>query len=149
VLLSVALVFDSVWSAGMILLSLPLAFTGVVAAFWISGATFTREAAVGVILVIGLSVNQAILLVDALLIARRRIGALSRRAVLRAARERAPMIVLVSTTALASLIPLSLGTDTSSLFGSMALATAGGTVAGLLGVVMVMPTLVAVAEARD
>lgn len=149
VLLSVALVFDSVWSAGMILLSLPLALTGVVAAFWLSGATFTREAAVGVILVIGLSVNQAILLVDALLSVRRRTGVLSRRAVPRAARERAPMIVLVSATALASLIPLSLGTDTSSLFGSMALATAGGTVAGLLGVLVVMPALVMVSAGRD
>ena len=64
---SVALVFDSVWGAAQVFLSLPLAIGGVVAAFWLLKTAFTREAAVGVILVIGLAVNQAILLADAAL----------------------------------------------------------------------------------
>jgi len=74
VLLSVAIVFDSVWAAAMVFLSLPVALGGVVAAFWIAQAAFTREAAVGVILVVGLAVHQAILMIDAAL-ARRRRGA--------------------------------------------------------------------------
>src|SRR5690606_20351130 len=57
VLLAVALVFDSVWATAMVFLSLPMAIGGVVAAFWITGTAFTREAAVGVILVVGLAVN--------------------------------------------------------------------------------------------
>jgi HAE1 family hydrophobic/amphiphilic exporter-1 len=141
VVLSVALVFDSVWAAGVVLLSLPLALTGVVAVFWATGTAFTREAAVGVILVIGLSVNQAILLVDAALRTRRRRGVLPATAVLRAALDRVGMIVLVTGTALASLAPLSLGTDADSLFGGIALATAGGTVAGTLGVLLLLPAI--------
>ena len=42
-----------------------------IAAFWAAKAGFTREAAVGVILVVGLAVNQAILLIDAALERRR------------------------------------------------------------------------------
>ena len=61
--------------------------------------------------------------------------------VLRAALDRAGMIVIVTLAAMASLIPLSVGTDATRLFGAIALATAGGTVAGTLGVMFVMPAL--------
>src|SRR5690606_17884175 len=74
VLLAVALVFDSWWAAAMVFVSLPMALGGVVGAFWATGSAFTREAAVGVILVVGLAVNQSILLIDAVLIAKRRHG---------------------------------------------------------------------------
>ncbi|HEX5004985.1 MAG TPA: efflux RND transporter permease subunit, partial [Gemmatimonadales bacterium] len=63
VVLAVALVFDSVWATLMVSLSLPIAVAGVAAAFWVAGAAFGRVAAVGVILVVGLAVNQALLLV--------------------------------------------------------------------------------------
>lgn len=139
VVLTVALVFDSVWGAIMVLLSLPIALTGVVAAFWATDTAFTREAAVGVILVVGLAVNQAILLVDAALDARRRTGTMRAAAVMRAALDRAGMIVVVTLAALASLAPLSLGTESDSLFGGIALATAGGTIAGTLGVLFLLP----------
>lgn len=149
VILSVALVFDSVWAAAIVFLSLPLALGGVVAAFWVTGAAFTREAAVGVILVVGLAVNQSILLVDAALETRkaRRAGkheklGLSVAEVVAASEDRSAMIVLVTLTTLASLLPLAIGTDSDSLFGAIALATAGGTVAGTLGAMFVVPAMV-------
>jgi multidrug efflux pump subunit AcrB len=147
VVLSVALVFDSVWGSAMVFLSLPLALAGVAAAFWSTKSAFTREAAVGVILVVGLAVNQAILLVDSALetrrqrVARGEKGSLHAGDVLRAALDRAGMIIMVTFAALASLIPLSIGSDATSLFGAIALATAGGTLAGTLAALFVMPLL--------
>lgn len=147
VLLSVAVVFDSVWGAAMVFLSLPVSLGGVMAAFWLFDAAFTREAAVGVILVIGLAVNQAILVVDAALERRRRRGAagfrevLDRGMVVRACLDRSGMVVLVTLTSLASLLPLAIGVPTSSLFGAIALATAGGTVAGTLAALFVLPAM--------
>ena len=161
VILTVAMVFNSVWGAGMVFLSLPLALGGVTAAFWISGASFTREAAVGVILVIGLAVHQSILLVDAAL-ARRggtdartdgrsgvRRGASvpspsvcpSVRLSLYASRDRVGMITLVTLTTLASLLPLAVGTRPDELFGAIALATVGGTIAGTIGALFIVPVL--------
>jgi HAE1 family hydrophobic/amphiphilic exporter-1 len=149
VVLTVALVFDSVWAAAMVFLSLPMALGGVAATFWMTGTAFGREAAVGVILVVGLAVNQAILLVDAAL-GRRREGVptderrrrpIGAAEVVYAARDRAGMIMLVTLTTLASLVPLALGTDADSLFGSIALATAGGTVAGTIGALGVVPAM--------
>jgi multidrug efflux pump subunit AcrB len=151
VLLSVAMVFDSLWGAAMVFVSLPVALGGVVAAFWIAGAPFTREAAVGVILVVGLAVHQAILLVDAALQRRRQVGREESRdrilhrltplRTVRAAVDRAGMIVLVTLASLASLIPLAVGLDPNSLFGAIALATAGGTLAGTLGAMVVLPVV--------
>ena len=132
------------------------------AAFWWTGAAFTREAAVGVILVVGLAVNQCVLLVDAALERRLRRAAgsehedgagntsgeatrprgLSGADVLRSALDRSGMIVLITLTTMASLIPLAVGTSATTLFGAIALATAGGTVAGTIGALFVLPALV-------
>ncbi len=157
VILSVALIFYSAWAAAMVFLSLPLALAGVGGIFWITKSGFTREAAVGVILVVGLAVHQAILLVDAALQRRRAAGqaaalegtapraqvrpsaALSADDVLHAAADRSGMIVLVTLTTLASLMPLAVGTASDSLFGSIALATAGGTIAGTIAALWIVP----------
>lgn len=148
VLLAVAVVFDSAWSAGMVLASLPIALTGVAAAFLLADTPFTREAAVGVIIVVGLAVNQTILLVDAAL-RRRHAGRLGRHAIVRAATERSGMIVIVTATTMASLVPLAWGTNANSLFGAIALATAGGTLAGTIGTMVVMPALFAPLSRRQ
>ncbi len=142
VLLTVAMVFDSASGAGMVFLSLPIALAGVVVAFWATGAAFTREAAVGVILVVGLAVHQAILLVDAVL--RTAGGPGLTRApgrILAAASDRAGMITLITLTTLASLIPLAVGTTADDLFGGIALATAGGTIAGTIGAMFLLPPM--------
>ncbi|HLG06100.1 MAG TPA: efflux RND transporter permease subunit [Gemmatimonadales bacterium] len=149
VLLVVALIFDSAWAAAMVFLSLPLALAGVGGIFWATKTAFNREAAVGVILVVGLAVNQAILLIDAALEKRRSGGPADGRSsrrlsvddVIHAAADRSGMIVLVTLTTLASLIPLAAGTASDSLFGSIALATAGGTIAGTIGALWILPAL--------
>lgn len=146
VILAVALVFDSVWATSIIFLSLPIALGGVILAFWVMKAAFTREAAVGVILVIGLAVHQAILVTDAGLQRRRRNAlrgapGLGRNQALRSALDRAGMVILITLTSMASLIPLAVGTSTQDIFGAIALATAGGTIFGTLGAMFVVPAL--------
>lgn len=142
VVLTVAMVFDSVWGAAMVFLSLPIALSGVIAAFWLTHTAFTREAAVGVILVIGLAVNQSILLVDGVL-QRRPDGsrAVSPSLIVAACRDRVGMIVLITLTTLASPLPLAVGTQASDLFGGIALALVGGTIAGTLGAMFLVPPL--------
>jgi HAE1 family hydrophobic/amphiphilic exporter-1 len=147
VILAVALVFDSIWATSIIFLSLPIALGGVILAFWVMKAAFTREAAVGVILVIGLAVHQAILVTDAGLHRRRarasragKIG-LGRSEALRSALDRAGMVILITLTSMASLIPLAVGTSTQDIFGAIALATAGGTIFGTLGAMFIVPAL--------
>jgi multidrug efflux pump subunit AcrB len=154
VVLAVAMVFDSAWAAWMVLISLPVALAGVMAAFILAKAAFTREAAVGVILVVGLAVHQGILLIDAALEHRRSnqrrfgSGKLRIRDAFRAAMDRAGMITIVTLSTLASLLPLAINTKTTDMFGGIALATAGGTVAGTVGAMLVMPALIALFRAK-
>jgi hypothetical protein len=158
VLLSVALVFDSAWASLVVFASLPVSIAGVGAIFWATGTSFGREAAVGLILVIGLAVNQTILLVDAALerrradgqtggradgrtggrSGRRRIGA---REVISSANDRAGMIVLVTLVTLASLFPLAIGTDPTACSASISAGHARGTVLGTVGALWVVPAL--------
>ena len=58
------------------------------------------------------------------------------------------MIILVTLTTLASLIPLAVGTKADSLFGSIALATAGGTVAGTIGALWIVPAYLVSRKAK-
>ncbi len=51
------------------------------------------------------------------------------------------MIVLVTLSTLASLLPLAIGTRTTSLLGAIALAAAGGMTAGTLGALFVVPAM--------
>jgi len=179
VLLTVAMVFDSVWAAAMVFLSLPIALGGVIAAFWLSGHAFTREAAVGVILVAGLAVHQSILLVDGVLQRMSRgadermsregatpplIGSSahplirssapplirsSAHRVLAACRDRVGMITLITLTTLASPLPLAIGTGADDLFGAIALAMVGGTVAGTLGALFLLPPMLVRGRGAD
>ena len=48
---------------------------------------------------------------------------------------------MVTVTSLASLVPLAAGNGLTNLFGAIALATAGGTVFGTLGAMVVMPAI--------
>jgi multidrug efflux pump subunit AcrB len=146
VVLTVAMVFDSVWAATMVFLSIPLALAGVVVAFWATGSGFTREAAVGVILVIGLAVHQSILLVDGVLRPRggddRTVNRSAPR-IIAACRDRVGMIMLITLTTLASPLPLAFGSGADDLFGAIALAMTGGTVAGTLGAIFLLPPILA------
>ena len=147
VVLTVAIVFDSVWATVMIFLGLPVALAGSAAAFWIAGSPFNREAAVGIVLVVGLAVNHLILIVDAAL--QRRRGGVTGRAwrrltgadVVAACRDRVRMIVLVTLTALASLLPLAIGTRSDELFGAIALATVGGLIGATVSALVALPAL--------
>lgn len=146
VVLTVAMVFDSVWAATMVFLSIPLALAGVVVAFWATGSAFTREAAVGVILVIGLAVHQSILLVDGVLRPRGgedRVVVRSASRIIAACRDRVGMIMLITLTTLASPLPLAFGAGADDLFGAIALAMTGGTIAGTLGAIFLLPPILA------
>lgn len=68
--------------------------------------------------------------------------------VVEAAEDRSGMIVLVTLTTIASLIPLAVGTDADSLFGAIALATTGGTIAGTIGAMFILPALLGGHDAK-
>lgn len=86
------------------------------AAFLVSDAVFTQEAAVDVILAVDLAVNQVIVLADFVRL-RRQAGVIGVASAIGGAREAAGVVLLTGVTTIASLIPLAWGTALDTLFG--------------------------------
>lgn len=137
-----AALFESVLLPFVALLSVPLSFAGIPFTFWATGESFDRTAYVGLILLAGIAVNNALLLVH-------RAGRLLRNtgdpveSARRAAVERAAPIVLTTATSVAGLVPLIFdgGAATSGTWRSLALSATAGLTASAAFTLLVVPCL--------
>jgi HAE1 family hydrophobic/amphiphilic exporter-1 len=64
VFITMAALFESLTLPLLILLALPMALCGVMAVFWLTGSQFDSSARIGLVLLFGIVVNNAILLVN-------------------------------------------------------------------------------------
>jgi HAE1 family hydrophobic/amphiphilic exporter-1 len=141
-----AALFESLRAPLVVLASVPLALIGVFLLYLALGETFTREAWIGVVMMSGIVVNNAILVVD-------RIGALARgaegpplapcEAALEGTLERVRPVLMTTVTTVLGLLPLVVGTGegASSLWRALALVTIGGLVASTLLALTTIPAL--------
>jgi multidrug efflux pump subunit AcrB len=106
--------FRSYWQPLMILVTVPLAFTGVVGGLLVSGNPLSLYTLYGVIALTGIAVNSAIVLIDAANRRRRQRMTVLHAAVY-AARRRVVPIVITSTTTIAGLFSLAFGLGGKSL----------------------------------
>jgi len=106
--------FRSYWQPAMILVTVPLAFTGVVFGLLVSGNPLSLFTLYGVIALTGIAVNSAIVLIDAANRRRRQRMSVLHAAVY-AARRRVVPIIITSTTTIAGLFSLATGLGGHSL----------------------------------
>jgi len=131
--------FESLIHPFTILLTIPLAVVGSVLVFFILGKTFNIMAIIGVIMLVGIAVNDSIILVDRInqLI---REGVERKQAILQAGQQRIRPIVMTSLTTILALLPLTVGFgESASLRSPMALAVVGGLVTSTLLTLIVIP----------
>ena len=152
-LLAIALVymvlagqFESLLHPFVILLTVPLAGTGVVFAFYFLGRPFNVMAFIGAIMLAGIAVNDSIVLVDFINQLRRR-GAERRDAILEAVQTRVRPIAMTSLTTILVLLPLSLGIGESArLRAPMAIAVISGLCASTVLTLFVIPAVYSVLD---
>ncbi|UCE02906.1 MAG: efflux RND transporter permease subunit, partial [Candidatus Latescibacterota bacterium] len=140
--MAAAALFESFLLPFVALLSVPLSFTGIVAAFWATGESFDRTAYVGLILLAGIAINNALLLVH-------RAGQIHRKthdpknAARRAAHERVRPILMTTATSVAGLLPLAFGGDAAGAgnWRTLALSATGGLLASALFTLTLVPAL--------
>ncbi len=106
--------FRSYWQPLIILLTVPLAFTGVVLGLLVSGNPLSLYTLYGVIALTGIAVNSAIVLIDAAN-ERREAGMSVQHAAIYAARRRVVPILITSTTTIGGLLSLAIGLGGRSL----------------------------------
>jgi hydrophobic/amphiphilic exporter-1 (mainly G- bacteria), HAE1 family len=131
--------FESLVHPFTILLSIPLAGVGVVLLFLAMGQSFNVMALIGVVMLGGIAVNNAILLVDAIN-QNKWAGMAKRDAIITAAQQRIRPILMTTATTVLALLPLTFGFgESASLRAPMALAVIGGLTTSTLLTLVVIP----------
>ena len=139
--------FESLRDPFIILLSIPLAGIGIVTSLILTDTPFSLQAYMGVIVLGGLVVNNAILLVDYTNILRRRDGIPLREAVERAGRTRLRPILMTTTTTLLGMVPMALGVgEGSELQAPLARVIIGGLVSSTVVTLVVVPVVYTIFE---
>jgi len=145
-----AALFESVIQPVVVLLTVPMALVGVFLIFYVTEASFTREAWIGVITMGGIVVNNAILLVDHVNQRRRRDGLALRDATVRGTLERVRPILMTSFTTIFGLLPLVLFSESadSNIWNALGLSLIGGLASSTILVLTVTPALYLIVERR-
>ncbi|MGH7699966.1 MAG: efflux RND transporter permease subunit, partial [Gemmatimonadales bacterium] len=134
-----AVQYESVTNPLVILVSVPLALVGVVALLWVTQTPLSAPALLGVILLAGIVVNNAILLVEYVEQARAR-GVDPEQAVVEAGATRLRPIVMTTTTTVLGMLPLAIGIgEGTELMRPLALSVVGGLSVSMLLTLIVIP----------
>ena len=131
--------FESVIQPFVIMLTIPMAGIGTVLTFFILGKTLNMMAYIGIIMLGGIAVNNAILLISRINQLREN-GVRKKEAIVLAGTQRIRPILMTSLTTILALLPLTIGIgDSASLREPMALAVIGGLVSSTLLTLVVIP----------
>jgi hydrophobic/amphiphilic exporter-1 (mainly G- bacteria), HAE1 family len=134
--------YESLRDPFIIMFSVPLAAIGVVLALKLTGTTFSLQAYIGVIMLAGIVVSNAILLVDYTNVLRRRDKLPLRQAVETAGRVRLRPILMTSIATVLGLVPMSLGIgEGAELQAPLARVVIGGLIASTMITLVFVPTV--------
>ena len=139
--------YESLRDPFIIMFSVPLAAIGVVLALKLTGTTFSLQAYIGVIMLAGIVVSNAILLVDYTNILRRRDHVPLREAVEKAGRTRLRPILMTSLATMLGLVPMAMGIgEGAELQAPLARVVIGGLLASTLITLVFVPTVYTIFE---
>jgi HAE1 family hydrophobic/amphiphilic exporter-1 len=138
-----AALFESLRQPFVVLMAVPMALVGVFLIFYFLDASFTREAYIGVIMMGGIVVNNAILLVDHVNLLRRKYGMPLREATVQGTVDRVRPILMTSFTTILGLMPLVLFSEyaDANIWNALGLALIGGLTSSTLFVLTITPAL--------
>lgn len=126
----------------VVMFSVPVALVGVVPIMLLTGTTVNIQSIMGMVMLVGIVVNNAIVLVDYLNLLRREQGLPIREAAIEAGRLRLRPILMTTMTTVLGLFPLALGIGAgASLQASLARVVVGGLLASTLITLVLVPAL--------
>ena len=124
----------------VVMLSVPVALVGVVPALLLTGTTLNLQSVMGLVMLIGIVVNNAIVLVDTINSRRRDLGISVAEAVLEAGRLRLRPILMTTATTVLGLMPLAVGLGQGAeIQAPLARVVIGGLTASTLVTLILIP----------
>jgi hydrophobic/amphiphilic exporter-1 (mainly G- bacteria), HAE1 family len=154
-LLAVALVymvmaaqFESLLDPFIVMFSVPLGIIGVIWGLFLTGKTLSTLSFLGIIMMAGIVVSNAILLVDYTNVLRKR-GLELEEAVIKAGRTRLRPILMTSLATVMGLIPMALGIgEGAELWSPMGVTVISGLLVSMFLTLVLIPTLYAIVNKK-
>jgi HAE1 family hydrophobic/amphiphilic exporter-1 len=134
----------------MIMMTVPFAYLGLFLALFLTHSTMSIFGLLAGVMLIGVVVNNAILLIDEINTLRRGQGVCKRQALLLASRRKFRPIVMTSLAAVLGMLPMAMGSGLGSeLRASIGIGSVGGMVVSTLLSLYFIPALYLVAGQRN
>jgi len=140
VFLLTGVLFEAILLPFAVILAVPPAFAGAYWALYITGKPLDELAMLGTILLVGIVVNNGIVLVDRVQ-QRRRMGMPLRPAVLAAGRDRVRPVAMTALTTIVGLLPMAIfkGGNDEIAYDTLAVSVMGGLVASTVVTLFLVP----------
>ncbi|MEL7833142.1 efflux RND transporter permease subunit [Fodinibius sp. Rm-B-1B1-1] len=139
--------FERFFDPLVVMFSVPLAVIGVVPTLMLTGTTINMQSMMGMVMLIGIVVNNAIVLVDYINLMRREYNLDIREAVIESGRLRLRPILMTTLTTILGLLPLSFGIGSGAeIQASLARVVIGGLTASTLVTLVFIPVVYVAAE---
>ena len=123
-----------------VLVALILSIPGAFFALFVTGSSLSMPSMIGLIMLMGITTKNSILLLDYIIIARRDHGYNRQRAIVDACRKRARPIVMTSIAMGAGMLPIALGMGADPSFRApMAIVVIGGLITSTVLCLLVIP----------
>jgi HAE1 family hydrophobic/amphiphilic exporter-1 len=144
-----ASLFESFKDPFIILLTIPLSLIGIVAIYFFTGETFNVLTAVGLLVLVGVIVNNGIVLVDYTNLLRKR-GVPLHEACVEAAGNRLRPILMSTLTTILGLVPMAFFPgEGSEMVAPIGKTVLGGLSFGTLMTLFLMPTVYSIMNKRS
>jgi len=132
--------FERFFDPLIVMLAVPMALIGVVPTLLLTGTTLNIQSVMGLVMLIGIVVNNAIVLVDAINLLRRERQMGAADAIIEAGRLRLRPILITTATTVLGLVPLALGLGVGGeIQASLARVVIGGLLASTLVTLILIP----------
>jgi HAE1 family hydrophobic/amphiphilic exporter-1 len=133
----------------VVMFSVPVAVIGIVPTLLLTGTTLNVQSIMGIVMLVGIVVNNAIVLVDYINLKRRNDGMTVHDAAIEAGRTRLRPILMTTSTTVLGLLPLALGLgEGAGLQAALARVVIGGLLASTLVTLFLIPALYVTATDR-
>lgn len=134
--------FESLRDPLVVMTSLPFGFVGVVGTLVLTGTTLNMNSFLGAIVLVGIVVNNAIVLVDYINLLRREHGMALEEAVIEGGRRRLRPILMTTLTTVLAMLPLAFGLgEGSEIQAPLARVVVGGLSVSTIVTLVVVPSL--------
>ena len=141
--------FENFVNPFVIMFSVPFGFMGVIVGLWATGTTFDIMSMIGVLILIGIVVNNGIVLIDYTNLLRER-GMKVVEAATEAARSRLRPILMTTLTTVIGMLPLALGRgEGSEMWHSLGMTVAWGLSFSTIVTLILIPTIYCIFATRQ